>query len=94
MRPDRPPGSFAADAHYCIMVRVLGPAEYRDAARSFRARHAGSPPIVIPTTASVPSCPKPSRPSLVAAAESNLSDRAAVLPAMDGFMAFASQVGP
>jgi hypothetical protein len=34
--------SFAADAHYCIMVRVFGPAEYKDATRFFRARHAGS----------------------------------------------------
>ena len=30
-----PPRSFAADAHHCIMVRVLAPTEYKDAARTF-----------------------------------------------------------
>ena len=30
-----PPRSFAADAHHCIMVRVLAPTEYKDAARIF-----------------------------------------------------------
>src|SRR5262245_35612338 len=59
-----PPRSSAADAHYCIMVRVSRPTEYKDAARSIRARHAGSPPIVIPTHLSVPTCSEPSRPSL------------------------------
>src|SRR5450755_2758221 len=29
-----PPRSFAADAHDCIMVRVLGPTEYKVVARS------------------------------------------------------------
>jgi hypothetical protein len=28
-----PPRSFAADAHGCIMVRVLGPTEYKVVAR-------------------------------------------------------------
>jgi len=63
-----PPRSSAADAHYCIMVRVSGPTEYKDAARSIRARHAGSPPIVIPTRLSVPALSEPSRPSLPVAA--------------------------
>ena len=30
--------SFATDAYYCIMVRVLGPTEYKVAARLIRAR--------------------------------------------------------
>jgi hypothetical protein len=30
--------SFAADAHGCIMVRVLGPTEYKVVARLIRAR--------------------------------------------------------
>ena len=30
--------SFAADAHDCIMVRVLGPTEYKVVARLIRAR--------------------------------------------------------
>ena len=37
------------------------PTEYKDVARMFVLPHAGSPPIVIPTTASVPSCSNPSR---------------------------------
>jgi len=41
--------SFAADAHDCIMVRVLGPTEYKVAARLNRAAKAGSPLIVIAT---------------------------------------------
>ncbi len=48
--------SFAADAHDCIMVRVLGPTEYKDVARLLRAPQAGSPQIVVPTTPSVPPC--------------------------------------
>jgi len=44
-----PPRSLAADAQGCIMVRVIEPTEYKAAARSLRAPHAGSPPIVIPT---------------------------------------------
>src|SRR5580704_3599258 len=38
----------AADAYDCIMVRVLGPTEYKAVARLIRARKAGSPLIVIP----------------------------------------------
>ena len=41
--------SFAADAHDCIMVRVLGPAEYKVVARLNRARKRAPPLIVIPT---------------------------------------------
>src|SRR4249920_2783151 len=37
-RMDPPLRSFAADAHDCIMVRVLGPTEYKVAARLNRAR--------------------------------------------------------
>jgi hypothetical protein len=33
-----PPRTFAADAHGCIMVRVLGPTEYKVVARLIRAR--------------------------------------------------------
>ena len=59
-----PPRSFAADAHYCIMVRVSAPTEYKDAAR-YVVRDTRAPPqIVIPTRKSVPSCSEPSRPSL------------------------------
>ncbi len=53
--------SFAADAHDCIMVRVLGPTGYKVVARLNRAPKAGSPLIVIATALSVPSCSKPSR---------------------------------
>src|SRR5258706_7545119 len=53
--------SFAADAHGCIMVRVLGPTGYKVVARLIRARKAGSPLIVIPTAPTVPSCSKLSR---------------------------------
>jgi hypothetical protein len=44
--------SFAADAHGCIMVRVLGPTGYKVVARLIRARKAGSPLIVISTASS------------------------------------------
>src|SRR5262245_57362058 len=37
-----PPRSLAADAQGCIMVRVIEPTEYKAAARSLRAPHAGS----------------------------------------------------
>src|SRR6476619_5557917 len=50
--------SFAADAHDCIMVRVLGPTGYKVMARLNRAPKAGSPLIVIATALSVPSCSK------------------------------------
>ena len=50
-----PLGSFAADAHDCIMVRVLGPTGYKVVARLNRAPKAGSPLIVIATALSVPS---------------------------------------
>src|SRR5215813_10261852 len=53
--------SFAADAHDCIMVRVLGPTEYKVVARLIRARKRAPPLIVIPTAPSVPSCSKLSR---------------------------------
>src|SRR5260221_5005792 len=53
--------SFAADAHDCIMVRVLGPTGYKVVARLTRARKASSTLIVIATALSVPSCSKPSR---------------------------------
>jgi hypothetical protein len=53
--------SFAADAHGCIMVRVLGPTGYKVVARLIRARKAGSPLIVIPIASSVPSCSELSR---------------------------------
>jgi hypothetical protein len=38
-----PPRSFAADAHDCIMVRVLGPTEYKVVARLIRAPARGLP---------------------------------------------------
>src|ERR1700724_1889536 len=42
-----PPRSFAADAHDCIMVRVLGPTEYKAVARLIRARKRAPPRIVV-----------------------------------------------
>jgi hypothetical protein len=38
-----PPRSFAADAHDCIMVWVLGPTEYKVVARLVRALKRGLP---------------------------------------------------
>src|SRR5260370_35395683 len=38
-----PPGSFAADAHECIMVRVPGPTEYKVVARLICAPESGLP---------------------------------------------------
>ena len=38
-----PPRSFAADAHDCIMVWVLGPTEYKVVARLIRAPERGLP---------------------------------------------------
>jgi hypothetical protein len=37
------PRSFAADAHDCIMVRILGPTEYLVVARLIRARTRAPP---------------------------------------------------
>jgi hypothetical protein len=44
--------SFAADAHDCIMVRVLGPTGYKVVARFEPRPKAGSPLIVIATALS------------------------------------------
>jgi hypothetical protein len=55
------------------MVRVIEPTEYKAAARLLRAPHAGSAPIVIQTRPSLPSCSKPSRPSLRVAAAKAIS---------------------
>ena len=44
--------SFAADAHDCIMVQVLGPTGYKVVARFEPRPKAGSPLIVIPTAPS------------------------------------------
>jgi hypothetical protein len=78
--PDSPHGSnagekngpaaseLAADAHHCIMVRVLRPTEYKDVARTFVHHNRAPLDLIIPTTASLPSCSKPSRPSLAVAA--------------------------
>jgi len=56
-----PPRSSAADAHHCIMVWVFGPPHTR-----MWHDHSCTQPqlpsdVVIPTTASVPSCSEPSR---------------------------------
>src|SRR4029077_7678231 len=58
--------SFAADAHDCIMVRVLGPTGYKVVARLNRAR-SGLPSDRYPDRVSVPSPSKPSRYGLVKA---------------------------
>src|SRR5262249_32360964 len=44
--------SFAADAHDCIVVPVLGPTAYKVVARFNRARKRAPPLIVIPTASS------------------------------------------
>jgi hypothetical protein len=44
--------SFAADAHDCIMVQVLGPTGYKVVARFEPRPKAGSPLIVISTAPS------------------------------------------
>ena len=56
-----PPRSFAADAHHCIMVRVVRHPPNTSMWRDPRANQAGSPRSVIPTTPSVPSCSELSR---------------------------------
>ena len=57
-----PPRSFAADAHHCIMVRVVRHPPNTSMWRDPRAHQAGSPRYsVIPTIPSVPSCSEPSR---------------------------------
>jgi hypothetical protein len=38
-----PPRSFTADAHDCIMVRVLGPTEHKVVARLIRGTESGLP---------------------------------------------------
>ena len=53
--------SFAADAYDCIMVRVLGPTEYKVVARLIRARKRAPLWIVIPIAPSVSSCSELSR---------------------------------
>ena len=58
--------SFAADAHGCIMVRVLGPTGYKVVARLIRARKR-APSDRHPDRTSVPSCSKLSRCSLATA---------------------------
>jgi hypothetical protein len=64
---DPPPRSFAADAHDCIMVQVLGPTEYKVVARLIGAPERGLPLIVIPTASSVPPCSELSRYGLASA---------------------------
>ena len=61
-----PPRSFAADAHDCIMVRVLGPTGYKVVARLI-APERGLPLIVIPIAPNVLSCSKLSRCGLATA---------------------------
>jgi hypothetical protein len=75
--------SFAADAHDCIMVRVLGPTGYKVVARLNRAPKAGSPLIVIATALSVPSCSKPSRYGLARAKHAARLVRRPILTASD-----------
>src|SRR5260370_32314040 len=78
--------SFAADAHGCIMVRVLGPTGYKVVARLIRARKRAPPLIVIPIAPSVPSCSKPSRCGLARAEHATRVVRRPTLtaPARDG----------
>src|SRR6516162_8216930 len=62
-----PPWSFAADAHDCIMVWVLGPTEYKVVGDWYAHSNAGSPLIVIPTPSSGPPCSELSRYGLASA---------------------------
>lgn len=58
--------SFAADAYDCIMVRVLGPTEYKVVARLI-APASELPSDLIPIAPTVPSCSKLSRCGLATA---------------------------
>src|SRR5438105_11460073 len=53
--------SFAADAHGCIMVRVLGARRIKGCGAIDPRPKASSPLIAIPTAPSVPSCSELSR---------------------------------
>ena len=76
-----PPRSFAADAQDCIMVRVMGPPEYKVAARLF-VRHKRAPlDIVIPTTTSVLPCSELSRCGLASPGHEEKSERRPTLTA-------------
>ena len=68
------------------MVRVLGPTEYKVAARFDPRPKAGSPLIVIPTAPGVPSCSKLSRYGLARAKHIERLVRRLTLtaPARDG----------
>ena len=56
-----PPRSSAADAHHCIMVWVFGPPHTRMWHDPSCTQPQLPSDVVIPTTASVPSCSEPSR---------------------------------
>jgi hypothetical protein len=76
-----PPRSFAADAQDCIMVQVIGPTEYKVAARLF-VRHKRAPlDIVIPTTTSVLPCSELSRCGLASPGHEEKSERRPTLTA-------------
>jgi len=62
-----PPRSFAADAHDCIMVWVLGPTAYKVVARLIRAPERGLPSDRHPDPSSVPPCSELSRYGLASA---------------------------
>ena len=62
-----PPWSFAADAHDCIMVWVLGPTEYKVVARLVRALKRGLPSDRHPDPLSGPPCSELSRYGLASA---------------------------
>jgi len=62
-----PPRSFAADAHDCIMVWVLGPTEYKVVARLVRALKRGLPSDRHPDPLSGPPCSELSRYGLASA---------------------------
>ena len=77
-----PPRSSAADAHHCIMVWVFGPPHTRMWHDPSCTQPQLPSDVVIPTTASVPSCSEPSRtrpfgwryaPSLTAPARAGVS---------------------
>jgi hypothetical protein len=80
-----PPRSFAADAHDCIMVRVLGPTEYKVVARLIRAPESGLPSDRHPVRIERPPCSELSRYGLATAERVERRRPTLTAPARAGF---------
>ena len=76
-----PPRSFAADAHDCIMVRLLLTYRIQVCGAMIRVRKASSPLIVIPTTTRMPACSGLSRRGLEATEPAARAERRPALTA-------------